>query len=162
MKDIKTVFTTSIKPKKAVFFILYDLKKIIPNSTYIKRQNFKIRQIISYLRVKNMKNLILVTETKQKYLQLIHIDIENNFLVKYDIVSVILRNCIKNCGEISSHMPELLFANFKGIIDQALSVMIKKLFDGLPDFKGRQLLSLYKKKKLFIYSISSVYFFNNW
>ena len=118
---------------------------MIPNSTYIKRKCFKIRQILSYLKLKKIKNLILVCENKQNYLHLHHIDIENNFLVKYDIVSIILRNNIKNCGDISTHMPEVLFAHFTGATGQALGIMVKKLFDGLPDFRGRQILSLCKK-----------------
>ena len=66
--NIETVITTSIRPNKTIFFILYDLKKLIPNSTYIKRKYFKIRQILSYLKAKKVKNLILVCGNKQNYL----------------------------------------------------------------------------------------------
>ena len=160
-KSINSVFTTSFKPSKTIFFILDDLMKIVPDSTYLKRKNFKIRQIIAYLKRKKIKNLILIDQNYDKTFKLLHFDTSQSFLVKYKIVSVILRNNIGNCGKISFHKPELLFANFQGIVDHTIGIMMKGLFGNFPDFKGRQILTLYKKKKIFVHPISSLYFFHN-
>ena len=146
-----TVFTTSIKPSKTIFFILNDLKNIFPHSVYLKRKNYKIRQIIAYLKLKEIKNLVLLSENYKKKIQLWHIDLDNNFLVKYEIVSIILRNNIEKCAKISSHRPELFFDNFKGSLDWVLGTMMKRFFISLPDFKGRQILCFHKRKNfLFI------------
>lgn len=146
-----TVFSTSIRPSKTIFFILNDLKSIFPNSIYLKRKKYKIRQIIAYLRLKNVNNLILLTEGNGKIIKWWHIDLDNNFIAKYDIISIILRNNIEKCANISFHRPELLFNNFKGNINWVLGTMMKRFFKDFPDFKGRQILSFYKRKNfLFI------------
>jgi len=142
-----TIFTTAIKPSKTVYFILNDLRSIFPNSVYLKRKNYKIRQIVSYLKRKGIQNLVLLVENFEKTIQLWHFDLENNFLVKYNIISVMLRNNIDRCGKISTHKPELLFDNFKGNVNWVIGTMMKRFFNGLPDFKGRQILSFYKRKK---------------
>lgn len=142
-----TIITTAIKPSKTVYFILNDLRSIFPNSVYLKRKNYKIRQIVSYLKRKGIQNLVLLVENFEKTIQLWHFDLENNFLVKYNIISVMLRNNIDRCGKISTHKPELLFDNFKGNVNWVIGTMMKRFFNGLPDFKGRQILSFYKRKK---------------
>lgn len=150
-KPINAVFSTSPNPNKTIFYILDDLMKIVPDSTYLKRKNFKIRQMIAYLKRKKIKNLIIIHQNHDKTFKLLHFETFQNFLVKYKIVSIILRNNVGNCGKISIHKPELLFANFKCIIDHTIGMMMKELFGIFPDFKGRQILTLYKKKKfLFI------------
>jgi len=142
-----TVITTSIKASKTVYFVLNDLKNIFPNSIYFKRKNYKIRQIVSYLKRQDTKNLILLVEDFEKTIQWWHFDLENNFLVKYNIISIILRTNIDKCGKISTHKPELLFDEFKGNVNWVIGTMMRRFFDGLPDFKGRQVLSFYKRKE---------------
>jgi len=142
-----TIITTAIKPSKTVYFILNDLRSILPKSVYLKRKNYKIRQIVSYLKRKGIQNLVLLVENIEKTIQLWHFDLENNFLVKYNIISVMLRTNIDRCGKISTHKPELLFDNFKGNVNWVIGTMMKRFFNGLPDFKGRQILSFYKRKK---------------
>jgi len=149
MKSVNksTVITTSIKPSRSVYFILNDLRNIFPNSIYFKRKNYKIRQIVSYLKSQEVKNLVLLVENFEKTIQWWHFDLENNFLVKYNIISIILRTNIDKCGKISIHKPELLFDEFKGNVNCVIGTMMRRFFDGLPDFKGRQVLSFYKRKE---------------
>ena len=149
--SINTVFTTSINPSRTIFFVLHDIKSIFPNSIYMKRKNFKIRQIITYLKQKKIENLVVIMENFKKTIQLWHIDLNDNFLAKYCLISIILKNNIQKSGKISSHNPELLFDNFKGTIGKVLGFMLKKFFFAFPNFEGRQILSFYKRKNfLFI------------
>ena len=148
---VATVFTTSLKPSKTIFFILHDLKSIFPNSIYFKRNKYKMRQIISYLKLKKTKNLIVILEHIEKTIQFWHFDLEHNFLAKYSLISIILKNNIQRSGRISSHNPELLFDKFTDSIGRVIGVMMKNFFYTLPNFEGRQILSFYKRKNfLFI------------
>jgi len=141
------VFTTSIKPCKDVLFILNDLKHIFSDSVYLKRKTYKLRQIIAYLKLKKVKNLVLLTQNPGKFFDFWHLDLENDFSVKYQITSIILRKSVENCGKISLHSPELFFNNFKGNINCVLGSMMKRFFIRLPEFKGRQILSFFKRKR---------------
>ena len=149
--DLTTVITTSIRPSKGVFFIINDLKSILPDSIYLNRKKYKIRQIVTYLKLKRIKNLLFLDEKSEDSVMLWHIDLENNFSSKYSLVSIILRNNIEKRGRITFHRPELLFHNFKGNINNVLGKMLQRFFRGSPEFKGRQIISFIKKKNfLFI------------
>ena len=150
-KIVETIFTTSIRPTKKIFFILSDLICLFPYSIYLKRKRYKLRQILSYLRIKKIKNLVILTDNFEKTIQLWHIDLDNNFVASYDMLSIILKNNIEKCGKVSTHKPELLFENFNCKISWVLGTMFKRFFKDLPDFKGRQILSFHKRKSfLFI------------
>jgi rRNA maturation protein Rpf1 len=161
MKNLffKTIITTSISFEKKNLNVVKDFIRIFPCSKFFKRKKYKIRQIISYCKIKKIENLIVLVK-KGDQIFLWQIDLKTGFITAYKIVSLILSLNIDKSGKETKHTPELIFRNFKGKIGLTISSMIRKLFPGYPNFKGRQVITFYFRKKL-IFSRFHRYLFSS-
>ena len=63
--SIKTAITTSVVFEKKNLIFIKGLLKITPLSRYFKRKNYKIRQLITYCKIKEYRNLLVLVKKKK-------------------------------------------------------------------------------------------------
>jgi rRNA maturation protein Rpf1 len=152
IKNTQRVITTSKKPDKKILFLLKDLLQLIPDLIYYKRKKFKIRHIFQYLKKFKAKTIFVVKKNSRIILNLWQINIEKKISIKYEFLSILLKN-IFNSKENSIHFnPEIILKNFKGKVEKMTAILLKSWFCKSPNFKKRQIVSFYFKKGLIFFN----------
>jgi len=157
----RNAIVTSKNPDRKILSIIKDLLYILPECTFFKKKNWKLKQILSYLKLRNYKNFLFIKKEKQNATILWHINFDSNSSIIYRIISFLPKENISNNSARSSCIPELVFKDFNGNIGKAMSFFLKSLFSGTPSFKSRQIISFHLHQKYiflrffrYIFSIS--------
>jgi ribosome production factor 1 len=140
--SIKTAITTSVVFEKKNLIFIKSLLKITPLSRYFKRKNYKIRQLITYCKIKEYRNLLVLVK-KKKSIFLWQIDIKSNFVISYRLDSFTITGNLYKLDKNTNTNSELILKNFRGKKGIFLSRMIKILFFQIPNFRSRQVLSFF-------------------
>ncbi|ABW97873.1 Rpf1 (nucleomorph) [Hemiselmis andersenii] len=141
----------SKKPTKRILLMVKDLLYLIPHSKLFKKKNFKLQDIISYLKLHNFKNILFVKNEKKGSVFLWQLQLNLKISILYKIVYFLPKKNILNNSSRSFHNPEIIFKNFKGNIGKSLCFLLKSLFSNYPDFKGRQVFSFFFFQKFIIF-----------
>jgi ribosome production factor 1 len=149
--NLITGITTSIKPNKKTLYLIQDILNIIPNSIFFKRKNYKFRKILLFFKKKGVKNFLVFVEKKKILCELWQINIENKLFAQFKIKLAILKRNLENKGLKTNHIPELMLHNFESKVGHILSFFFLNLFQNVPHFTGRQIISFYLiKNQIFI------------
>mmetsp|Transcript_30559 Transcript_30559/g.49041 ORF Transcript_30559/g.49041 Transcript_30559/m.49041 type:complete len:308 (-) Transcript_30559:168-1091(-) len=142
----KIVITSSYKPTKIMYDFILELMRVIPGSSYYKRNKHEIKKIVKECSEKGFTDIIIVNEDSKNLNGLTHIHLPGGPTAYYKLTSVKLSKDIPNCGRPINVKPEVILNNFGTRLGQRVARMLGALFGARPDFKGRRVATFHNQR----------------
>ncbi|KAG8908614.1 hypothetical protein FRB99_004902 [Tulasnella sp. 403] len=149
----KVLITTSPFATKISFEFCEELAGIFPGAEYIKRRKRGIRVKIPALGTlaqwtakRGYSSLIVVNEDHGKPNAITIIHLPSGPTAYFRLSSVQLSKEILGHGVPSPHHPELILNGFVTRLGHAVGRMFQTLFPPMPEFEGRQVVTLHNQR----------------
>ncbi|KAF5176417.1 U3 small nucleolar ribonucleoprotein imp4, partial [Thalictrum thalictroides] len=123
-----------------------ELLSVIPNAHYYKRGTYDLKKIVEYASKKEFTSLIVVHTNRREPDSLIIIGLPNGPTAHFKLSKLVLRKDIKNHGNPTTHMPELVLNNFTTQLGHRIGRMIQSLFPQDPNFRGRRVVTFHNQR----------------
>lgn len=148
----KVVITTAKHPsKQTATFAASALVDLFPNSEFHPRGDYKIQDIAKEAREHGFTHLLLVGQEARKkqpdtlVVILLAKDAEVTGYFRLTSIKHSHKE-IQNKGKSTPHYPELLLNNFSTKLGHAVGALFITLFPTMPEFTGRQLVTLHNQR----------------
>ncbi|CAC27105.1 hypothetical protein [Guillardia theta] len=151
-----SIITTSKKPSKTLLKILHLLKKYLITPRYYKRNKFKFRHLMIYLKRKNINNMIYLFENNNRYFVSI-VNFQENIHIKFGINNLLITSRISSI--IYKDYPEIIYLNFKAQHEIYIQKVLTQILYQVSPLTNRELLCIYSNKGI-IYFRSFRYIFS--
>ncbi|KAK7062065.1 Brix domain-containing protein [Favolaschia claudopus] len=165
----KVLITTSPKATKATYDFCDELVGIFPGAEFIRRKKgkgFEVGRIAGWAAGRGYKHMCVVNEDSKKPSALIFfsycynllqlcspaadaitlIHLPNGPTAYFKLTSVQLTKDIYGHARATPHDPELILNNFVTRLGHAVGRMFQTLFPPLPEFQGRQVVTLHNQR----------------
>ncbi|PAV19708.1 Brix-domain-containing [Pyrrhoderma noxium] len=145
----KVLITTSAKATKTTFEFCDELVNVIPGAEFIRRKkgkNFEMGNIAYWASKRNYTNLIVVNEDMKRPNAITFTHLPQGPSAYFKLSSVILSKQISGHARSTSHFPELVLNNFATRLGHTVGRMFQTLFPPLPEFQGRQVVTLHNQR----------------
>ncbi|XP_044491368.1 ribosome production factor 1-like [Mangifera indica] len=123
-----------------------ELLTVIPNSHYFKRGTYDLKKIVEYANNKDFTSIIVVHTNRREPDALLVIGLPNGPTAHFKLSKLILRKEIKNHGNPTSHLPELVLNNFTTRLGHRIGRLIQSLFPQDPEFRGRRVVTFHNQR----------------
>ncbi|CAH9113253.1 unnamed protein product [Cuscuta epithymum] len=147
-KDVipKVLITTSrLKSIRGPSFIS-NLLSVIPNAHYHKRGTYDLKKIVEYAKTRDFTSIIVVHTNRWEPDALLIIGLPDGPTAHFKLSRLVLRKDIKNHGNPTSHIPELVLTNFTTRLGHRVGRMIQSLFPQDPNFRGRRVVTFHNQR----------------
>ncbi|OLY82718.1 Ribosome production factor 1 [Smittium mucronatum] len=143
----KVIITTTKKATKATYEFSMELKSIIPDSQFIKRQStFSLDQIMEFCSNRDYTDLIVVSEDHREPTHITIIHLPEGPSAKYRLTRIKEKKYIVGHGNPTAHKPEIILNNFNTRLGHIVGKMFAALFPQIPEFEGRQAVTFHNQR----------------
>ncbi|KAF8328399.1 Brix-domain-containing protein [Cantharellus anzutake] len=145
----KVLITTSSKATKVTYEFCEELVSVVPGAEFIRRkqnQGFEIGRITGWAAGRGYSSLIVVNEDRKKSNALVMIHLPHGPTAQFRLTSVQLTQEISGRARPSPHYPELILNGFVTRLGHVVGRMFQTLFPPLPEFEGRQVVTLHNQR----------------
>lgn len=145
----KVLITTSTKATKATYEFCDELVNVVPGAEFIRRKkgkHFEMGNIASWASGRGYSNMIVVNEDMKKPNAITLIHLPHGPSAYFKLSSVTLSKQIIGHARATSHYPELVLNNFITRLGHTVGRMFQTLFPPLPEFQGRQVVTLHNQR----------------
>ncbi|AFP65678.1 ribosome production factor 1 (nucleomorph) [Chroomonas mesostigmatica CCMP1168] len=151
IKNTIVGITTSSQPSKKLLYIIKDFLKILDGSKYFKRKKFKIKQILCYLKSKEIKTLLIFKEKKNWAYDIWIINMREKVSIHFQLKSILLKKNFQDNNDSVSYKPEIILKNFNNKTGKIIFFLLKNLFPFSPNFKNRNVVSFFYRNNLIFF-----------
>lgn len=123
-----------------------ELLTVIPNSHYYKRGTYDLKKIIEYAKKKDFTSIIVVHTNRREPDALLIIGLPDGPTAHFKLSKLVLRKDIKNHGNPTGHIPELVLNNFATRLGHRVGRLIQSLFPQSPEFRGRRVVTFHNQR----------------
>ncbi|XP_007051370.2 PREDICTED: ribosome production factor 1 isoform X2 [Theobroma cacao] len=102
--------------------------------------------IVEYANNKEFTSIIVVHTNRREPDALLIIGLPDGPTAHFKLSSLVLRKDIKNHGNPTSHMPELVLNNFTTRLGHRIGRLIQSLFPQDPNFRGRRVVTFHNQR----------------
>ncbi|KAI5992580.1 anticodon-binding protein [Pisolithus orientalis] len=145
----KVLVTTSPKASRATYDFCDELVGVFPGAEYIRRKKgkgFEVGRIAGWAAGRGYKHLLVVNEDMKKPNAITFVHLPNGPTAYFKLSSVELTKQIFGHARATPHNPELVLNNFATNLGHAIGRMFQTLFPPLPEFQGRQVVTLHNQR----------------
>ncbi|KAH7917486.1 Brix-domain-containing protein [Leucogyrophana mollusca] len=145
----KVLVTTSPKASKATYDFCDELVGVFPGAEYIRRKKgkgFELGRIAGWAAGRGYKHLLVVNEDMKKPNAITLVYLPNGPMAYFKLTSIELTKQIYGHARATPHNPELVLNNFATSLGHAVGRMFQTLFPPLPEFQGRQVVTLHNQR----------------
>ncbi|KAJ7498542.1 anticodon-binding protein [Mycena latifolia] len=145
----KILITTSPKATKATYDFCDELVGVFPGAEFIRRQKgkgFEVGRIAGWAAGRGYKHMCVVNEDSKKPNAITLIHLPDGPTAYFKLTSVQLTKEIYGHARATPHDPELVLNNFVTRLGHAVGRMFQTLFPPLPEFQGRQVVTLHNQR----------------
>jgi len=141
------ILLTTTKDAKS-YDTFHTLVSLFPNTTYIPRgKKFSVPEIASFAANREYTHVLLAVEDHKKVHGLTMITLPAGPTFHFSMSSWTNNfHQIEGKGKSTSHIPELILNNFATPLGKLTSGLFTSLYPALPDFKGRQVVTLHNQR----------------
>ncbi|XP_058105119.1 uncharacterized protein LOC131248718 isoform X2 [Magnolia sinica] len=123
-----------------------ELLSVIPNAHYYKRGTYDLKKIVEYATNKEFTSIIVVHTNRREPDALLIMGLPNGPTAHFKLSRLVLRKDIKNHGNPTSHMPELVLNNFTTRLGHRIGRLIQSMFPQDPNFRGRRVVTFHNQR----------------
>ncbi|KAF7290884.1 Brix domain-containing protein [Mycena chlorophos] len=145
----KILITTSPKASKSTYDFCDELVGIFPGAEFIRRKKgkgFEMGRIAGWAAGRGYKHMCVVNEDQKKANAITLIHLPNGPTAYFKLTSVQLTKQIYGHARATPHDPELVLNGFVTRLGHAVGRMFQTLFPPLPEFQGRQVVTLHNQR----------------
>lgn len=142
----QVLITTSDKPTARTIKFCKELKKSIPNSIVLCRRALNIKDIVEQAKAREFKNLIVVHEDRKKPNGLVLCHLPDGPTAHFKISNVVFAKEIKQSGDLTDHVPEVILKNFSTRLGCSVGRMLATLYPKHPEFIGRRVVTFHNQR----------------
>jgi len=145
----KVLITTSPKASKSTYDFCDELVGIFPGAEYIRRKRgkgFELGRIAGWAAGRGYKHLLVVNEDMKKPNAITLAYLPSGPVAYFKLTSIELTQQIYGHARATPHSPELVLNNFSTGLGHAIGRMFQTLFPPLPEFQGRQVVTLHNQR----------------
>ncbi|KAF9245233.1 anticodon-binding protein [Melanogaster broomeanus] len=145
----KVLITTSPKASKLTYGFCDELVGIFPGAEFIRRKKgkgFEMGRIAGWASGRGYKHLLVVNEDMKKPNAVTLVYLPNGPMAHFKLTSIELTKQIFGHARATPHNPELVLNNFSTSLGHAIGRMFQTLFPPLPEFQGRQVVTLHNQR----------------
>ncbi|XP_065371048.1 U3 small nucleolar ribonucleoprotein protein IMP4 [Calliphora vicina] len=139
-EDPKIMITTSHEPSARLKMFVKELRLIIPNSQRMNRGKYELKQIVHACKANDVTDLIIVHEHRGVPDNLVICHLPYGPTSFFNISGVVMRHDIPEIGHMSEQNPHLVFHNFKTILGQRVTKILKHLFP-VPKVESKRVIT---------------------
>lgn len=158
----KILVTTNRRPRGKIFDFLKELKLTIPNIQYYPRQNFKIREIIEWVKKREFTDIMVFQEKNGIPHSVIWSHLPEGPTATFRVSGIRLNKDIRDHGSNNGLMvaPELILNNFDTMLGSRMGRMIASIFPQDPELEKRRVVTWHNQRD-FIFFRHHRYQFND-
>lgn len=145
-REPKVLLTSSENPHTKTIRFCRELNKVIPNSIYRFRCKTGIKKLCTAATDRGFTDIIIVNEDRRMPNALLLIHLPKGPTAYFRLTNVRFRKAIKNCGELTSHRPELILNNFNTRLGHVTARMLASIFHFDPQFRGRSVVTFHNQR----------------
>ncbi|KAF8141621.1 Brix-domain-containing protein [Boletus edulis] len=126
-----------------------ELVGVFPGAEYIRRKKgkgFEMGRIAGWAAGRGYKHLLVVNEDMKKPDAITLVYLPNGPVAYFKLTSIELTKQIYGHARATPHNPELVLNNFSTSLGHAIGRMFQTLFPPLPEFQGRQVVTLHNQR----------------
>ncbi|KAF7332360.1 Brix domain-containing protein [Mycena kentingensis (nom. inval.)] len=145
----KILITTSPKASKSTYEFCDELVGIFPGAEFIRRKKgkgFEMGRIAVWAAGRGYKHMCVVNEDQKKANAITLIHLPDGPTAYFKLTSVQLTKEIYGHARATPHDPELVLNGFVTRLGHAVGRMFQTLFPPLPEFQGRQVVTLHNQR----------------
>ncbi|KAJ3917811.1 anticodon-binding protein [Lentinula edodes] len=145
----KVLITTSPKASKPTYEFCDEIVGIFPGAEFIrrkKRKGFEVGRIAGWAAGRGYKHMVVVNEDMKKPNAITLIHLPNGPTAYFKLTSIELTKQIYGHARATPHNPELVLNNFVTRLGHTVGRMFQTLFPPLPEFQGRQVVTLHNQR----------------
>ncbi|KAH9479540.1 Brix domain-containing protein C4F8.04 [Psilocybe cubensis] len=145
----KILITTSPKASKATYEFCDELVGVFPGAEFIRRKKgkgFEVGRIAGWAADRGYKHLCVVNEDMRKPNAITLVHLPNGPSAYFKLTSVELTKQIFGHARATPHHPELVLNGFVTRLGHAIGRMFQTTFPQLPEFQGRQVVTLHNQR----------------
>ncbi|KAF8909293.1 anticodon-binding protein [Gymnopilus junonius] len=143
----KILITTSPKASKATYEFCDELVGVFPGAEFIRRKKgkgFEVGRIAGWAADRGYKHLCVVNEDMKK--PSMSMILLAWAIAYFKLTSIELTKQIFGHARATPHYPELVLNNFVTQLGHAVGRMFQTTFPPLPEFQGRQVVTLHNQR----------------
>ncbi|KAJ7068656.1 anticodon-binding protein [Mycena amicta] len=145
----KILITTGPKASKGTYDFCDELVGVFPGAEFIQRKKgkgFEMGRIAGWAAGRGYKHMCVVNEDQKKPNAITLIHLPNGPTAYFKLTSVQLTKQIYGHARATPHDPELVLNGFVTRLGHAVGRMFQTLFPPLPEFQGRQVVTLHNQR----------------
>ncbi|KAG9441610.1 hypothetical protein H6P81_017464 [Aristolochia fimbriata] len=123
-----------------------ELLSVIPNAHYYKRGTYELKKIVEYANNKDFTSMIVVHTNRREPDALLIVGLPSGPTAHFKLSRLVLRKDIKNHGNPTSHIPELILNNFTTRLGHRVARLIQSIFPQSPNFHGRRVVTFHNQR----------------
>jgi len=143
------LITTSPKAARATYDFCDELSGIFPGAEFIARKKgkgFEVGRIAGWAAGRGYDNLLIVNEDFKKPNAITFIHLPSGPTAYFKLTSIQLSKQLTGHARATAHHPELVLNNFVTRLGHAVGRMFQTLFPPMPEFQGRQVVTLHNQR----------------
>lgn len=146
----KVLITTSPKVTKATYDFCDELVGVFPDSEFVRRlrknRAFSIGNIAGWAARRGYTALVVVNEDRKVPNAITLVQLPAGPTAYFKLSSIELTKQIFGHARASPHHPELILNGFVTTLGHTVGRMFQTLFPPLPEFEGRQVVTLHNQR----------------
>ncbi|KAF8074924.1 anticodon-binding protein [Lyophyllum atratum] len=145
----KILITTSPKASKATYEFCDELVGVFPGAEFIRRKKgkgFEMGRIAGWAAGRQYKHLVVVNEDMKKPNAITLVHLPSGPSAYFKLTSIELTKQIFGHARATPHHPELVLNGFVTRLGHAVGRMFQTTFPPLPEFQGRQVVTLHNQR----------------
>ncbi|KAG6833239.1 hypothetical protein H0H87_009860 [Tephrocybe sp. NHM501043] len=145
----KVLITTSPKASKSTYEFCDELVGVFPGAEFIRRKKgkgFEMGRIAGWAAGRDYKHLLVVNEDMKKPNAITLVHLPNGPTAYFKLTSIELTKQIFGHARATPHHPELVLNGFVTRLGHAVGRMFQTTFPPLPEFQGRQVVTLHNQR----------------
>ncbi|EIN06043.1 Brix-domain-containing protein [Punctularia strigosozonata HHB-11173 SS5] len=149
-KPPKVLVTTSPRATRASYEFCEELCAIFPGSEFVRRnkksRGFEMGRIAGWAAGRGYGALMVVNEDMKKPNAITIVHLPEGPTAYFKLTSIQLSKQIHGHARATAHYPELVLNGFVTRLGHAVGRMFQTLFPPLPEFQGRQVVTLHNQR----------------
>ncbi|EPQ56372.1 Brix-domain-containing protein [Gloeophyllum trabeum ATCC 11539] len=145
----KVLVTTGFKATKATYDFCDEISTIFPGAEFIRRKKgkgFEMGKIAMWAGARGYTNLCVVNEDQKKPNAITLVHLPNGPTAYFKLTSIENSKRIRGHAKPTTHYPELVLNGFVTRLGHAVGRMFQTLFPPMPEFQGRQVVTLHNQR----------------
>ncbi|KAF8573600.1 Brix-domain-containing protein [Ramaria rubella] len=145
----KVLITTCQKATRVSYDFCEEIVDVFPGAEFVRRkkgQGFEIGRIAGWAAKRGYGSLMVVNEDRKKPNAITIVHLPSGPTAYFKLSSIQLTKEIYGHARATAHAPELVLNNFVTRLGHTVGRMFQTLFPPLPEFQGRQVVTLHNQR----------------